>query len=239
MDVHKPKPIHSLREFISEIAVIVVGIAIALTGEQIIERIHEHQIAAEARDQIRNEVATDLAVLGNRVKIEPCIDKRFTELRRLLATAGTPAYVAPTWIGLPDGWDNQNGRWQAAGQGGRIALLSSGEQGGFSFIYGQLAQILLTEADERQQWSHLQALEGVAHPSSTLIDAARPALMQAIADDEGIRVRIAQSTNARRGMGISPVLSPVESTFDSVCLPTSTPTEESYAGPKNRFRYAN
>ncbi len=103
MDIHKPKPIHSFREFVSEIAVVVVGIAIALTGEQIVERIHEHQIAAEAREQIRSEVATDLAVLGNRVKIEACIDKRLTQLRRLLATAGPPAYVTPTWIGRPDG----------------------------------------------------------------------------------------------------------------------------------------
>ena len=238
MDIHKPKPIHSLREFVSEIAVVVVGIAIALTGEQIVERIHEHQIAAEAREQIRSEVATDLAVLGNRVKIEPCIDKRLSQLRRLLATAGTPAYVTPTWIGRPDEWDNQNGRWQAAGQGGRVALLRTGEQLGFSFIYGQLAQILSVEADERQQWSHLLALEGVAHPSATLIDAARPALWEAIADDDAIRVRIAQSTKARSAMGIAPVRSPVESTFESVCQPINRPTEEGYNRSNDRFREA-
>ena len=228
MDIHKPKPVHSLREFLSEIMVVVVGISIALTGEQIIERLHEHQVAAEAREQIRNEVATDLAVLGNRIKVEPCMDKRFAELRQTLANGGTPAYVAPNWIGRPDAWDNQSGRWQAASQSGRVALLRPDEQGGFSFIYGQLAQILLVEADERQQWSHLQALEGVAHPSSMLIDAARPALMQAMADDNAIRVRIAESTTALRRGGIAPVQSPVASAFDSVCLPTSTPTEDGY-----------
>ena len=198
MDIHKPKPIHNLREFLSEIAVVVLGISIALTGEQIIERLHENHVASEAREQIRSEVATNLAVLRNRVKIEPCMDKRFAELRQTLANGGTAAYVAPGFIGRPDSWDNQSGRWQAASQSGRVALLSSGEQLGFSFIYGQLAQILLLEADERQQWSHLQALEGVAHPSSTLIDAARPALRQAIADDHGIRVRIAESSGPGR-----------------------------------------
>ena len=238
MDIHKPKPIHSFREFLSEIAVVVVGISIALTGEQILERIHEYRVASEARKQIRSEVATDLAVLRNRVKIEPCIDKRFADVRRILVAAGTPAYVSPNWIGRPDGWDNQNGRWQAAGQSGRVALLTSGEQGGFSFIYGQLAQILLTEADERQQWSHLQALEGVAHPSPALIDAARPALRQAMVDDEGIRVRIAQSTMALRGMGITPVRSPVALTVNSVCLPVSMLAEEGSKRLENSLRYS-
>jgi hypothetical protein len=238
MDIRKPKPIHSWREFVSEIAVIVMGIFIALTGEQVVERIHENSVAAEAREQIVKEVATDLAVLRNRIKVEPCFDKRFVELRHVLAKAGTADYVAPNWIGRPDEWDNQSGRWQAASQGGRVALLSTAEQGGFSFIYGQLAQILLVEADERQQWSHLEALQGVAHPSSSLIDATRPALSQAMADDAAIRVRIAESTNALRHLGITPVRSPVESTFEAVCLPIGTPTEDGYKQMDGAVRYA-
>ena len=81
-------------------------------------------------------------------------------------------------------------------------------------------------------------MEGVAHPSATLIDAARPALWEAIADDDAIRIRIAQSTRALRAMGIAPVRSPVESTFDSVCQPINRPTEEGYNTPNNRFREA-
>jgi hypothetical protein len=233
MDIHKPKPVHSWREFVSEIAVIVVGIFIALTGEQIVERLHENHVAAEARDQIGAEVSTNLAVLGNRLKIEPCLNARFAAIRLMLTTAGTPAYVAPGWIGRPDVWDNQNGRWQAAAQSGRVALLRSNEQLGFSFIYGQLAQILLVEADERLQWSHLEALQGVAHPSASLIDATRPALNQAMADDSAIRIRIDESRSALRQMGIALVHSPVEQNFDSVCLPTSTPTETGYQQSKD------
>ena len=33
MDIHKPKPVHNLREFLSEIGVIVCGIVIALGSE--------------------------------------------------------------------------------------------------------------------------------------------------------------------------------------------------------------
>lgn len=37
MDIHKPKPIHNWREFLSEIGVIVLGVLIALGAEQSIE----------------------------------------------------------------------------------------------------------------------------------------------------------------------------------------------------------
>jgi hypothetical protein len=228
MDIHKPKVAHSVREFLIEIGTIVCGILIALGGEQIVERIHEKHVAAEAREQIAKEVAIDLAVLRNRVKVEPCLDKRFVELRRALAEANTRGYVALNWVGRPDEWDNQSGRWQAASQSGRAALLSSKEQGGFSFIYGQLAQILLLETDERQQWSHLEALQGVTQPSASLIDPARSALSEAMADDAAIRTRVAQSTKALHALGIAPVRSPVDSSFDSVCLPIDTPTEAGY-----------
>lgn len=39
MDIHKPKPVHNLRQFLSEIAVIVIGVAIALAIQQRAERL--------------------------------------------------------------------------------------------------------------------------------------------------------------------------------------------------------
>jgi hypothetical protein len=42
MDIHKPKPVHSWREFFSEIIVIVTGIVIALRGRKVVEAIHWH-----------------------------------------------------------------------------------------------------------------------------------------------------------------------------------------------------
>ena len=40
MDVHKPKPIHGWRDLVKEIGVIVIGVAIALAGEQGVEWLH-------------------------------------------------------------------------------------------------------------------------------------------------------------------------------------------------------
>jgi hypothetical protein len=228
VDIHKPKPVHSWREFLSEIAVIVIGICIALTGEQIVEKIHEHVVAGEAREQINQEFATDLAILGNRAREEHCIRDRLDALAKRLAVAGTAAYVAPSWVGAPSFWDNQTGRWQAASQSGRAALLSSFEQYRYSFISSQIAALQQAQADEPRQWAHLQALEGVANPSPQLIDAARLALIEARRDDRAIRVRIDESTNALRELGVVPIASPVVIPLSefSLCWPITLPTEE-------------
>jgi hypothetical protein len=230
MDIHKPKPVHSWREFASEIAVIVIGICIALVGEQIVEKIHEHIVAGEAREQVEREMATDLAVLSNRTRSEPCIGRRIDELDRKLAVAGMPAYVAPTWIGKPSAWDNQTARWQAASQSGRMALLTAYEQGQISFIYSEIAALQQAQADEPEQWAHLAALQGVAHPSPGLVDAARLALVKARLDDEAIHFRIAESTNALRELGVAPVPSPVVTPMGdfSICWPIDLPAAEGY-----------
>lgn len=109
-------------------------------------------------------------------------------------------------------------------------MLSSKEQGGYSFIYTELAQVMSVEADEGQQWSHLQALEGVAHPSPTLIDSARAALRQAAYDDEMMQIYIAQSSRTANKMHINQVVSPVIQKHSSICDPIAEPTEKD---PKN------
>ncbi len=228
MDIHKPKPVHSWREFLSEIAVIVIGICIALIGEQIVEKIHEQIVAGEAREQINQEFATDFAVLGNRLLEEHCIRNRLDALAKRLAVAVTAAYVAPSWVGAPSFWDNQTGRWQAASQSGRAALLTSREQFTYSFVSSQIAALQLAQADEPKQWAHLEALEGVANPSPQLIDAARLALIEARRDDYAIRARIAESTNSLRELGVAPVHSPVVVPLAefSTCWPITMPTAE-------------
>jgi len=66
MDIHKPKPVHSWREFLSEIAVIVCGILIALAGEQVVEAFHwRHEVEAQ-REALRSEARDNLSAAAYR-----------------------------------------------------------------------------------------------------------------------------------------------------------------------------
>jgi hypothetical protein len=176
MDVHKPKPVHSFREFLSEIAVVVVGIAIALAGEQFIEHLHNSRKASEAREGIRDEIAINLAVLGTRREIQRCVDQRIDEVAHLIDASADPGYVAPTWLGRPQNWEMLHARWQVVSQAGQAPLLAPDEQAGYGFIYAVLADVAADEDREQGDWARLRVLEGLARPSAEMRDTLRLAL---------------------------------------------------------------
>lgn len=72
MEIHRPKPFHGWREFAKEIGVIVIGIAIAIGGEQVIERLNRHAEVAEARKALRAEIAQNAGIALINVEEERC-----------------------------------------------------------------------------------------------------------------------------------------------------------------------
>ena len=52
MHFHLPKPLHGWREFIGEVGIIVVGVLVALTAEQLVEAAHWRSEARDFRDWI-------------------------------------------------------------------------------------------------------------------------------------------------------------------------------------------
>jgi len=73
MDIHKPKPVHTWRELLSEVGVIVIGIAIALTGEQAIEALHWRHRVEAAETSMRGELGLDLAYAAESQAFAPCL----------------------------------------------------------------------------------------------------------------------------------------------------------------------
>jgi hypothetical protein len=57
MDIHAPdKPVHSFKDFALHIAIVTVGILIALGLDGIRETIHEHRLVRETRESFRHEL---------------------------------------------------------------------------------------------------------------------------------------------------------------------------------------
>jgi hypothetical protein len=96
MDIHKPKPVHSIKEFLNEIVVIIIGVLIALGLEQAVESWHQHLEVAEAREALRKESAENLGVyafnLGNRT----CTLGNIAVLRALIQSGDIQAVRAAT-----------------------------------------------------------------------------------------------------------------------------------------------
>ena len=59
MEIHKPKPARNLREFFSEVAVVLVGIVIALAGEQMLISLEWHHKMRLVTEEMRQEVSPE------------------------------------------------------------------------------------------------------------------------------------------------------------------------------------
>lgn len=87
MHVHLPKPLHGWRALVGEIGIIVVGVLIALSAEQLVQSIHEREDVAQLRAALRGELADDRARWeGIRVR-DRCTQQRLDALSHWLASA--------------------------------------------------------------------------------------------------------------------------------------------------------
>ena len=118
MDIHKPKPWHSIREFLKEYVIIVVGVLTALGAEQVVQAIDWQRRVADAERDMRSELAEDAQHAFGRLTATDCATAQFKALRTVLVNnrdAGTPIlpmkrydfFPITTW--LTDTWDNARG----------------------------------------------------------------------------------------------------------------------------------
>jgi hypothetical protein len=84
MHVHLPKPLHGWRGFFGEVAIIVLGVLIALGAEQLVEWHRWNQEVKETRLAADPEIAHDLGVFRHRLAQKACVENRLTDLERWL-----------------------------------------------------------------------------------------------------------------------------------------------------------
>ncbi|MBV9548835.1 MAG: hypothetical protein JO256_04085 [Alphaproteobacteria bacterium] len=232
MEIHKPKPIHNWRDFLKEVGTIVIGVSIALAGEQAVEKWRQHRQYLEARDAMRDELAGDIANLSSRRDSErnACSARRITEITAILDKAEKQQpFTPPSWIGQSL---SPRLRFSAESEAGRSELFSGREQALFSYFYSFLHSIDLEQDRERQAWARLQALEGRSSLSPEMIANLRQALAEARWEAERIQYLLVFLTPAIKTLSLpsGTTLSGVGIAFrletPPLCLPLATPREE-------------
>jgi hypothetical protein len=221
MDIHKPKPMHNWREFLKEVGIIVLGVCIALSAEQVVERIHEGKVSREAVAMARGELRSNLQHFLRRRATQTCIDRRLDGVAGFLAASDQPGYMPPIWIGRPMVEILNTAGWDAASQSGRAALLSEKQQADFGRLYGQLRELSQLQRDEQKAWAEIRQLENQPHVDAQMRSSVRSALQQARLLNWNIRVDLEQSEAGAEKLDIMdrnfrPKGSPV------MCLPTDT-----------------
>jgi hypothetical protein len=178
MDIHKPKPVRSWREFLTEVGTIVLGVSIALAAEQGVEYIHWRNQVTEARKSIASEMALNISTAMIRLRTQDCTERRLDELAKILDTASRTGSLPPIgYIGMPPRSQWTSGSWesilasQAATHFPRQQLATLARA--FYGINSARAQSLA----EYEDWSDLNAMVG---PGRRLDPASEADLRKAL-----------------------------------------------------------
>ena len=160
MHIHKPKAVHGLREFLSEISVIVVGIVIALGGEQIIEWLHWREVVAETRQALNRELGFDFGVVQSRIDQAPCMDRRLSELKTAfeLHASGDSVQVKRPF-GQPTFPHIRTAVWETAIADQSVSHMPLDTKLRYAGAYEVIYWFRDKSAAESETWSHLSQLD--------------------------------------------------------------------------------
>jgi hypothetical protein len=222
MHIHVPKPIHGWKQFFNEVFVIVIGIAIALTGEQLLETWREHHQADKSLGAIEDELKVNLGRMKSRVETAGCIDRRLNEIAAYIeAPSGTKR---PTWVGRPQFWSMQTSAVQAARSYGSLTVLPREEQMAIATVYGAMAQFADIEKDEQWAWAELRSITEDRDLSDSDKASLRQALQRARFAAWVLHVSAEQSIDEAKVLHIAPA--DIGEGSSSVCIPMATPFDQ-------------
>jgi hypothetical protein len=163
VDIHKPKAVHSVREFLIEIGTIICGILIALSLEQGIEWLHWHEAVSQARESLRDEMAEQLEYFDARVAVAPCVDRHIDQAQALLEqSAGSHHKPQAANVGMRLGQALPESEWASERAAQTIVHFPRSERSGLSAFYGLTEDLARWRNEEEAVWDGIAVLDGPA-----------------------------------------------------------------------------
>ena len=167
MDIHLPKVPHSWRELAKEIAIIVVGVLIALSGEQAVESFHWRGLVAESKSNMNKDAYDVLSDSTERVVLEPCIDRYLGELSQRISSH-RPVMRDPDARAPERPWSQS--AWQAATAAGVVARMKTSDAQLYSVIFEGANAMDGWNRQEFDLWTELNILTVRPVPSEATSD---------------------------------------------------------------------
>ena len=200
------KPPHGWSAVVWELAIVTLGVLIALAAQQTVEALRDRRIAAETRADVTDELNSDLMSMVLRQSSEPCIERRLTELRAIMAEwEKTGKFKTPKWVAQTPVIEMELSRYDAALSAGRLALLSGEEQYRMGAVVARIRKFDEWQIQERVPWGQLRALQ--FGPDALSVDdraRIRSALQDAATFGYEAKVNGAQALPMARRYGFKP-----------------------------------
>ena len=180
MEIHKPKPVHNWREFLSEVGVVVLGVCIALAAEQVVDWLRWRSEAAKANEAIATELSYNLQGAIQRLRVETCVEARLDALSSILDSAVKTGNLPPLGdIGKPPSRLWRSGVWEGVISSQVVTHFSRERQTDLASIYKVVERLSDTGPEERQMWDNLYAMVGPGRRIDPFAENLRAALSRA------------------------------------------------------------
>lgn len=161
MHIHKPKPLHGVREVLGEIGIIVIGILIAIGLEQVVETFHWSHEVSNARATLHVEAAAANGVYRYRIAANACVERRLAFLEGVTEKAAAKQPV-PKLGAVASNIDFAliSSSWQAQRSSQVLTHFSDEELRGLGEYFYQLGTTEKLIGEEATSWRTLAILEG-------------------------------------------------------------------------------
>lgn len=223
MHFHLPKPMHGWREFAGEIAIIVIGVSIALGAEQIVENVHWREEVEATRDALLRDASNNLGAALWRQKQQGCVNRRLNEISKIFEAHSRGQRLSLRGnVGHPVFYGGPQTGWQVALSSQAVAHMSLEEKLGFGNAFDNYANMTDVLKREQDAWLKL----GLLDHEEVLNEGDWSALHQSEAEAASLAARMQIITNyvlAANNLGQPPSQLPsapgVTAALDQFCAP--------------------
>lgn len=160
MHFHIPKPLHGWREFAGEVGIIVLGVLIALSAEQVVEKQRMRAEVDELRASMRDELSNDRARWEVIHADYPCAMQTLAALDAWSRSA--PANARITKMAGPSLWNAHVSSWEIARSSPAAAHIPLRERDTLADLYQALDRQQRTIAIAQDDFRHVRSLAETA-----------------------------------------------------------------------------
>jgi len=171
MDIHKPKPWHGARELLKEVGIIVIGVLIALSADQVVQWLHVQREVSEAREALHDEIAANGAIALFSIEEDRCLAKGLDGYARWAQGGPHAEHFRTTFQDL------RSSAWEEV-RSGPVTHMALKERLQLAAYYDHVRSQLGIIALERNPYSTLTAIS--QKPQLSAADAER--LLEVVAE---------------------------------------------------------
>jgi hypothetical protein len=172
---HLPKPLHGWREFAGEVGIIVIGVLIALSAEQVVQDMQSRADERAFEETIDHEIGLNLFVYDVRSRQFACDEKRVEEVKGWLDRARSGDQVPALWPEAPQTLTPYRSAWENR-DAEVFNHLPAVRRQKYAEFYDELSNNWSIVQGEQELWGHLIPYAEAGPISLTDRRAIRPVI---------------------------------------------------------------